>query len=208
MEGSVLFVGTTAAWLAAHRAFKHKRIHQTDQVTGMDLVFLRNSRQNTTESIQRGLRMLVRYGAAHTICTRLRLCAGLADALSRICSAACLHVFLIFRPTDIFVVTYPKCGTTWMQQIVHGLRTNGSMDFEEISEVMPWTIVAHDCGQDINSEQVASPRAFKSHECYEEVPKGGKYIYVSREPREVLVSFYHFLLSWTQVCAYACAEPA
>lgn len=47
--------------------------------------------------------------------------------------------------------------------------------------------------------QVAHPRCFKSHESYDNVPKGGKYIYVTRNPRDVLVSFYHFLLSWVQV---------
>jgi|SRR5688572_14549762 len=39
-------------------------------------------------------------------------------------------------PTDVFIVTPPKCGTTWMQQIVHGLRTRGSMDFDEITRVV------------------------------------------------------------------------
>lgn len=47
------------------------------------------------------------------------------------------------RPSDVFVATYAKAGTTWMQQIVHGLRTNGSMDFGEITEVVPWIEVAH-----------------------------------------------------------------
>eukprot|EP00968_Pinguiococcus_pyrenoidosus_P022004 scaffold2979_cov243-Pinguiococcus_pyrenoidosus.AAC.5 len=36
------------------------------------------------------------------------------------------------RAGDVFVVTYPKCGTTWMMQIVHGLRSGGSMDFGEV----------------------------------------------------------------------------
>jgi len=32
-----------------------------------------------------------------------------------------------FKPDagDIFVVTYPKCGKTWMQNILHLIRNNG-----------------------------------------------------------------------------------
>ena len=48
------------------------------------------------------------------------------------------------RPSDVFVVTYPKCGTTWVTQILHALRTAGSMDFGEITEVVPWVILAHE----------------------------------------------------------------
>eukprot|EP00808_Paulinella_micropora_P008025 g4505.t1 len=99
-------------------------------------------------------------------------------------------------PTDVFIVTYPKCGTTWVQQIAHALRTGGSMDFEEICEVIPWTITALDCKQNLNDPQVASPRVFKSHETYKNVQKGGKYIYVMRDPRDVLVSFYKFLVDY------------
>src|SRR5512143_2666510 len=52
-------------------------------------------------------------------------------------------------PSDIFVMTPAKCGTTWMQQIVHGLRTRGSMDFDEITCVVPWIEMAADMGIDI-----------------------------------------------------------
>jgi aryl sulfotransferase len=41
--------------------------------------------------------------------------------------------------------------------------------------------------------QVANPRLFKSHERFETVPKGAKYIYVARHPLDAFVSFYHFL---------------
>ena len=97
------------------------------------------------------------------------------------------------EPTDVFIVTPPKCGTTWMQQIVHGLRTRGSMDFDEISSVVPWINMAHDLGIDIYAPQAANPKAFKTHSKLNEVPKGGKYIVVVRDPCDALVSDYHFM---------------
>lgn len=100
-----------------------------------------------------------------------------------------------FRPeaTDVLVSTYPKCGTTWMQQIVHGLRSRGSMDFEEISLVVPWLETAALLGIDLDAPQVARPRAFKTHLSWDRVPKGGRNIYIARQPGDVMVSFYHFL---------------
>ena len=96
-------------------------------------------------------------------------------------------------PTDVFIVTPPKCGTTWMQQIVHGLRTRGSMDFDEITRVVPWINMAYDTGIDIYAPQVAHPRAFKTHSALDEVPNGGKYIIVVRDPCDALLSDYHFM---------------
>lgn len=100
-----------------------------------------------------------------------------------------------FRPgaTDVLVATYPKSGTTWVQQIVHGLRSRGSMDFEEISLVVPWIETAPMLGIDLDAAQVAEPRAFKTHLPWDLVPRGGRNIYIVREPGDVLVSFYHFM---------------
>lgn len=96
------------------------------------------------------------------------------------------------RPSDVFVMTYPKCGTTWTQQIVHGLRTNGSMDFEEISSVVPWVETAATMGIDLEAEQAARPRAFKTHFNWHDVPKGARYIIVVRDPYDTLLSRFKF----------------
>ena len=66
------------------------------------------------------------------------------------------------RPTDVIISPFAKCGTTWLQQIVHSLRTGGDMDFEDIYEVVPWIDVALDLGIDLDADQRANPRAFKS----------------------------------------------
>ncbi len=100
------------------------------------------------------------------------------------------------RASDVIISPFAKSGTTWLQQITHGLRTGGSMDFSEITEVTPWIEVAYDLGWDLNADQVASPRVFKSHLNYYEIPKGGRYIYSIRTPEDVLVSYYRFYEGW------------
>lgn len=99
-------------------------------------------------------------------------------------------------PSDVFIATYPKCGTTLMQQIVHGLRSSGDMNFREISEVVPWLEAALNLQQDPADPQPHKPHAFKTHFTYADVPLGGQYIHVTRDPRDMVVSFYNFLSGW------------
>ncbi len=105
---------------------------------------------------------------------------------------------LDFRPrrSDVLIATYPKAGTTLMQQIVHGLRTGGDMDFDEITEVVPWIELAHDTGLDLEAPQGAEPRAFKTHLSRDLAPKNGRVIFVVRDPVDSLVSFFHFFSGW------------
>lgn len=105
---------------------------------------------------------------------------------------------LAFEPerSDVFISPYAKCGTTWMQQIVHGLRTGGDMDFGEISEVVPWLELAHDLEQDLQAPQKAQPRAFKSHLNWHDIPKNARYIVVLRDPLDAMVSLFRFLEGW------------
>lgn len=100
------------------------------------------------------------------------------------------------QPGDVIISTYPKCGTTWMQQIVHGLRSRGNMDFGEISEVVPFMEVALDCGIDLNAPQAFQPRAFKTHMSADALPEGARTIVVLRDPMDASVSFYNFMVGW------------
>ena len=96
------------------------------------------------------------------------------------------------RPTDVIVATPLKCGTTWMQQIMHQLRSGGDMTFQDIDDVVPFIEVAYDVGQDLDDEHKYQPRCFKTHAWYEVCPKGAKYILVYREPCAVFSSLFNF----------------
>ena len=99
-------------------------------------------------------------------------------------------------PDDVVISPFGKCGTTWLQQTFHTLRTRGDMDFEDISEVTPWIEVAGACGQNLADPQRAAPRGFKSHLPWDAMPKGAKYVVSFRDPRDALVSLYNFFDGW------------
>lgn len=101
----------------------------------------------------------------------------------------------VTRPDDIFLVTYPRSGTTWAQMILYQLSSNGNTDFTHISRIFPYferslmfnTITVAEL------DKLPSPRIFKSHLPYDYIPKGaGKYIYIARNGQDVAVSYYHF----------------
>jgi hypothetical protein len=98
------------------------------------------------------------------------------------------------RPDDIFIVTYPRSGTTWMQMILYQLTTDGSMDFPHIYEYCPW--FEHSLLAGGGFEGRPSPRLFKSHLPYRRIPRGPcKYIYVARNGKDVAVSYFHLYQS-------------
>ncbi|CAB4005017.1 sulfotransferase domain-containing [Paramuricea clavata] len=96
------------------------------------------------------------------------------------------------RSSDVIVATPMKCGTTWMQQIMHQLRSGGDMTFTDIDEVVPWIELAYDVGLDLDAEHKYQPRCFKTHASYDVCPKGGKYILVYREPCASFYSAFNF----------------
>ncbi len=108
------------------------------------------------------------------------------------------------RATDVLITTPPKAGTTWMQQILHQLRTGGDEVFLSIDEVVPWLEItrAGKSWQQVlqHYENLAEPRIFKTHCTAEQTPGIGtaSIILSSRDPRDCCVSFYFHILNMTE----------
>jgi hypothetical protein len=114
----------------------------------------------------------------------------LTAATARIDLFRLKHLDFVPREDDIFIVTYPRSGTTWMQMILYQLTTDGRVDFPHIAEYCPW--FERSVRSARGFELRPSPRIFKSHLPYEKIPKGPcKYIYVAREGKDVALSCYH-----------------
>lgn len=100
------------------------------------------------------------------------------------------------RASDVIITPWSKPGTTWLQQIAHGLRSRGDMDFADISEVSPWIEVADALEIDLDADQGWEPRLFKRHYPYTVVPKGCRYIASFCSPHAAFRSYHSFYEGW------------
>jgi hypothetical protein len=94
---------------------------------------------------------------------------------------------LAVYPDDTFIVSYPRSGNTWTRFLVANLvHPEQKVTFANIDRLTP------DC-EAMSSRYVKSvprPRIIKSHQYFDLRYK--RVIYVVRDPRDVVVSQYHY----------------
>lgn len=99
-----------------------------------------------------------------------------------------------FRQGDIVIATYPKAGTTWMQQIVAQLIFDG--EDVPVGELSPWVEYRQNPpGPLLQSlEQQQHRRFVKTHLTLDTLvfSPAARYIYVVRDGRDVALSFHQF----------------
>ncbi|XP_067140805.1 sulfotransferase 1B1-like [Centruroides vittatus] len=95
-------------------------------------------------------------------------------------------------PGDLFIVTYPKCGTTWMHQIVLLILRKGRVFLDPYDFILSCPFI-----ETVGREYIetAKPKVMKTHFpfCVTPFSVQAKYIYVARNPKDCCVSFYHFI---------------
>lgn len=100
---------------------------------------------------------------------------------------------------DVLVASFPKSGTTWIQeiiwQIVNGAESNGRTSDVNMEEKFPYLEYVYPGLKALKKRP--SPRFIKTHMPYHLLPISvrqghGKVIYIARNPKDVCVSYYHF----------------
>ncbi|KAK8787631.1 hypothetical protein V5799_022593, partial [Amblyomma americanum] len=95
------------------------------------------------------------------------------------------------NPGDIFIVTYPKCGTHWIQQISQlilnrGVSATNYLEFQMKTPFIEFT------GTKM-LDAIPPPRLLKTHFAFDRQPyhRDAKYVYMVRNPKDCCVSFFH-----------------
>jgi hypothetical protein len=96
---------------------------------------------------------------------------------------------LTVYPDDTFLVSFPRSGNTWTRFLVCNLiNPDDPVNFAQLESRIPEIYDVTD--RDLRA--FPRPRIIKSHECFD--PRYKKIVYIVRDPRDVLISYYEFQL--------------
>ncbi|XP_005596953.1 amine sulfotransferase-like [Equus przewalskii] len=101
------------------------------------------------------------------------------------------------RDDDVFIITYPKSGTIWTQQILSLIYFEGHRNRTEMVDTIDRVPFLEYNVHKMDHQKRPSPRLFSSHLPYYLAPKGlknkrAKILYIYRNPKDVLISYFHF----------------
>lgn len=109
-----------------------------------------------------------------------------------------VHKEFVAQDGDVFIVTYPRSGTTWTEQMVHLLLNRGVQGEQRITDAVPWleTLPHRPNGMSDFLKTMQGRRAFTSHLPQPLMPhlasSTARIVYVARNPKDVAVStFFH-----------------
>jgi hypothetical protein len=93
----------------------------------------------------------------------------------------------VIYPDDIFLVSFPKSGNTWVRFLLGNILTGNQCDFRNLHAIVPDIFRNRD-----DCDGLARPRLMKSHLPYRSQMR--RVIYLVRDGRDVAVSYYFHLL--------------
>lgn len=109
------------------------------------------------------------------------------------------------RDNDIFLATFPKCGTTWVKALMFAIQNREIYDFsshplltKSPQECVPnIELLAHQDNPIDYLDAMASPRCLAAHIPHRSLPKsilnsGTKIVSIARNPKDVLISYWVF----------------
>lgn len=93
---------------------------------------------------------------------------------------------LTIYDSDIFLVSYPKSGNTWLRFLLGNIKDPDTpVDFRNLESRVPDIYT----NRDRKLRRISRPRILKSHEPFTSTYPS--VIYLVRDPRDVAVSYYH-----------------
>ncbi|KAK6921053.1 Sulfotransferase domain [Dillenia turbinata] len=108
------------------------------------------------------------------------------------------------QPTDIFLCSVPKSGTTWLKALAFAIVTRKK--YSDLSSHPLLSTMPHECipflEADFTNRTTTEFPLISTHIPYHSLPKsiissGCKIVYILRDPKDAFVSLWHFLRKLT-----------
>src|SRR5580693_4534967 len=97
-------------------------------------------------------------------------------------------------PDDTFVVSYPRSGNTWTRFLIANLVYPAeTISFANIEQLIPDT----SSQSNLALKRTPRPRIIKTHQYFDH--RYPKVIYIVRDPRDVVLSYYDFQRKYRQI---------